>query len=108
MDGQIKMNFEVIGIKKNNKLSLTTKQVRVLCEAMWDFKIHIDEMEKTNYVEEKLSEYKINEVDELFKVLQKAAGYDFVKQLEKCKNRKRKKEDIGEDALILSNKKEAD
>ena len=69
------LNVEVGEAEKTIKLSV--KQVRVICEAMWDFKIHIEQMPIGGIILEKNKEFKINEIDELFNILQYGAGYNF-------------------------------
>lgn len=81
-------------------INLTVKQVRVLCEAMWDFKTHIKEMPAGGTIHEINKEFKIDEIDKLFDILQDGAGYNFEKQLEKC-SKKKANSDIGEDAMEL-------
>ena len=75
---------------------MTVKECRVKCECLWDFKTHIEGEMKQNAV----TQYKINEVNKLFKKMQVPAEYDFEKQLEKC-SKKKANSDIGADALSL-------
>lgn len=92
------LNIKVATTDKTIKL--TVKQVRVLCEAMWDFKTHIEEMPTGGTILEINKDFKINEIDELFNIIEKGSGYNFVKQLEKC-SKKKADSDIGEDAMEL-------
>lgn len=92
------MNIDIKGSDK--KLELTIKQVRVLCEAMWDFKKNIQESPTGDCYHEKIKELKINEIDELFNLLQDRAEYNFERQLDKC-HRKKANTDIGEEAMTL-------
>ncbi len=92
------LNIKVGVTGKTIKLSV--KQVRVLCEAMYDFKTHIEEMPNGGTILEMNKDFKINEIDELFNILQDGAGYNFEKQLDKC-SKKKANSDIGEDAMEL-------
>ena len=44
-------------------------------------------------------EFKINEIGELFDILQDGAGYNFEKKLEKC-SKKKTDDDIGEESIL--------
>ncbi len=76
-------------------VELTVKECRVICECLWDFKTHIEDM-KQNMV----TQHKLNEVNRLFKKMQIPAEYNFEKQLEKCIKSK-SNSDVGEDAMTL-------
>ncbi|KIL06875.1 hypothetical protein [Clostridium botulinum] len=86
------------------QIDLSISQVRTLCECLYDFKSHIEEMLTVDSFHERRKELKIKEVDDLFNVLEPLAEYKggtFQTALEKC-IKSNKKSDIGDDALNLS------
>lgn len=76
-------------------VELTVKECRTICECLWDFKEHIEDMDQ-NF----RTKIKLDEVNKLFEKMQVPAEYNFEKQLEKSK-RKKAKSDIGGDAMEL-------
>ena len=76
-------------------VELTVKECRVICECLWNFKEHIEDMDQNI-----MTKLKLNEVNELFEKMQVPAEYNFEKQLEKSK-KKKAKSDIGGDAMEL-------
>ncbi len=69
------------------QIDLSISQVRTLCECLYDFKSHIEEMITVDSFHERRKELKIKEVDDLFNVLEPLAEYKggtFQTALEKC------------------------
>ncbi|NFE93697.1 hypothetical protein [Clostridium botulinum] len=86
------------------QMDLSISQVRTLCECLYDFKSHMEEMQTIDSFHKRRKELKIKEVDDLFNVLEPLAEYKggtFQTALEKC-IKSNKKSDIGDDALNLS------
>ncbi len=57
------------------QIDLSISQVRTLCECLYDFKSHIEEMLTVDSFHERRKELKIKEVDDLFNVLEPLAEY---------------------------------
>src|SRR3712207_1616868 len=98
------LEFKLITTTKNKQLKLTHKPIVVLLESLWDFKESIQAIETEEFLRKRLLENKIEEVDELFSILQDSIDYNFQKHLEKC-FKKKKDDDPGMETMSWLDKK---
>lgn len=101
-----KFSFDICNTKGNKQLRITKKQVVVLLECLWDFKLRVKEVKTDNQVRIKNLEHKEKEIEDIFNILQDSIEYDFEKHLGKC-NKKSKEDDPGMETFgWMGNKKE--
>lgn len=99
------LSFDIFTTKGDKQFKITKKQVVVLLECLWDFKLRVKEVKTDNQVRIKNLEHKSEEIEKIFNILQDTIGYDFEKHLGKC-NKKVKEDDPGMEAFSWLNNRE--
>ena len=84
MERMDQLKFDIVTADKNREMKLTKKQVVVLLEALWDFKLSIQNVDGKGNLRKRILENKEEEVDKLFDYLQDVIEYNFEKHLQKC------------------------
>ncbi len=84
-------------------VKVNEKDARLICECLNIAKQYLEESTPANEPTKAAINKKINDIYELIKKIEKYAGYDFFKQIDKCS--KKRSDDIAEEAMILSSRK---
>ena len=84
-------------------VKVNEKDARLICECLNIAKQYLEESTPANEPTKAAINKKINDIYELIKKIEKYAGYDFFKQIDKFS--KKRSDDIAEEAMILSSRK---
>lgn len=107
LEGQISI-FDVLAYEtKDNKfqkverhIEVKEKDMRVICECLKIAKDYLEESTPASSSGAMMIKNKLKQIDKVMDLVQVGAGYNFYKQLDKCN--KEYKDDVGEDAMIIS------
>lgn len=92
------LEINIVTADKNKEMKLTKKQIVVLLEALWDFKVSIQSANAKGNLRKRILENKEEEVEKLFNYLQNTIDYNFERQLHKC-FKTSKKDDAGQETF---------
>lgn len=106
---ETRAEFRVISCRDIDNLELSYKQIVVLLEGLYNFKLAVKKLENNNYEAKLRHDRKLKQIDQLFEFLQNGIKYDFEGVLNKCKNKwaKEKNDAAGMETFSWLEKQEA-